>query len=36
MTQAAIKEKFLNLQTELEIIKRSVIKEPNFDVDEKN
>ena len=34
--QTIIKEKILNIQVELELLKRTLIKEPNFGIDEKN
>ncbi|MEK7062526.1 MAG: hypothetical protein AAB946_00660 [Patescibacteria group bacterium] len=36
MTTTAIKEKIMNLEAQLALIKRSVFKEPDFDVDERN
>ena len=35
-TQTTIKERVLNIQTELEVLKKALLKEPNFDIDEKN
>lgn len=34
--QIAVKEKILNIQTELEFLKKALLKEPNFAIDEKN
>ncbi len=34
--QIAVKEKILNIQTELELLKKALLKEPNFTIDEKN
>ncbi|MFH1462360.1 MAG: hypothetical protein ABIG08_01505 [bacterium] len=36
MNQTAIKEKIFNIESELEFLKRSFLKEPDFDIDEKN
>jgi len=36
MTTATIQKKILNLEAELMLLKRSVAKEPDFDIDEKN
>ena len=36
MNQVILKQKIFNLQTELELIKQVLEKEPNFDIDEKN
>ena len=36
MTDAVIQKRILNLEAELMFLKRAVIKEPDFDVDEKN
>lgn len=36
MTNVMIQNKIRNLEAELALIKRSVYKEPDFDVDEKN
>ncbi|NCS99823.1 hypothetical protein CO116_00930 [Candidatus Falkowbacteria bacterium CG_4_9_14_3_um_filter_38_19] len=35
-TQTTIKERVLNIQTELEVLKKALLKEPDFDIDEKN
>ena len=35
MTNAVIKEKVLNMEAELEVVKRALVKEPDFAVDEK-
>ncbi|MBU2265793.1 MAG: hypothetical protein KJ977_02015 [Candidatus Omnitrophica bacterium] len=34
--QIAVKEKILNIQTELDFLKKALLKEPNFTIDEKN
>jgi len=34
--QIAVKEKILNIQTELEFLKKALLKEPNLTIDEKN
>jgi len=34
--QIAVKEKILNIQTELEFLKKTLLKEPDFSIDEKN
>ncbi len=34
MNQTTIKEKIFNIESELEFLKRSFLKEPNFDIDE--
>lgn len=34
--QIAVKEKILNIQTELELLKKTLLKEPDFGIDEKN
>lgn len=36
MSPTTVKDKILDLQAELDLIKQSLIKEPNFDVDDKN
>jgi len=36
MKQASVKEKIIGIQAELEILKRALIKKPDFDIDEKN
>lgn len=36
MNRTAIKEKFLNIEAELEFLKKALLKEPDFEVDEKN
>jgi len=36
MTQAALKEKIFDIETRLEILKKAIKKEPDFDVDDKN
>jgi len=36
MSPQAIKEKILNLEKELELIKRSFLEKPDFGVDERN
>lgn len=36
MIETVIKKKFFDLQAELELIKRTLIKKPDFDADEKN
>jgi len=35
-TQTTVKERVLNIQTELELLKKTLLKEPDFDIDEKN
>lgn len=36
MTQTALKEKIFDIETRLEILKKAIKKEPDFDIDEKN
>ena len=36
MNQTTIKERIFNIESELEFLKRSLSKEPSFDIDEKN
>ena len=36
MTNAVFKEKIRNLEAEIVLLKRAVIREPDFDIDEKN
>ena len=36
MNKTNLKEKILNLESKLELLKSSIIKEPDFGVDEKN
>lgn len=36
MTNTMIREKIMNLETEIMFLKRAVVNKPNFDVDEKN
>jgi len=34
--QTEVREKILNIQTELEFLKKALLKEPDFTIDEKN
>jgi len=36
MNQAVVKEKIFNIEGELEFLKRSLLKEPDFNIDKKN
>lgn len=36
MTQATLKEKIFDIEKKLEILKKAIKKEPDFDIDEKN
>jgi len=36
VNQTAVKEKILNIQTEIELLKKALLKEPDFSIDEKN
>ncbi|PIS39599.1 MAG: hypothetical protein COT33_01095 [Candidatus Nealsonbacteria bacterium CG08_land_8_20_14_0_20_38_20] len=36
MTQSTLREKILNLESELKLLKHYVIETPDFDIDEKN
>lgn len=36
MTQETLKEKIFNIETKLELLKKAIKKEPDFDIDEKN
>lgn len=36
MTQAALKEKIFDIEKKLEILKKAIKKEPDFEIDEKN
>ena len=36
MTKAALRERIVGLQAELELLKKAIIKEPDFEIDERN
>lgn len=36
MTQTALRDKVLNIQAELEVVKKALQKEPDFSIDEAN
>jgi len=36
MNKTNLKEKILNLESKLELLKSSIMKEPDFEIDEKN
>ena len=36
MSQTSVKDKILNLQAELDLMKQALVKEPDFGVDDKN
>ena len=36
MTNAAVKNKIVNLEAEIQLLKKSVVKQPDFTVDEVN